>query len=60
LDLFRISSFKWRASDLLNEHIGTINKAIFSSDGKRILTASADGTAKLWYTPEAIIDWLKK
>jgi len=32
---------------------------VFSPDGTRILTASADNTAKVWYTPEAIYEWLK-
>jgi hypothetical protein len=30
------------------EHQGPVNSAVFSPDGKRILTASSDGTAKLW------------
>ena len=29
-------------------HTGIINSAVFSSDGKRILTASKDGLVKLW------------
>jgi hypothetical protein len=40
-------------------HNGFVNSAVFSPDGTRILTASRDNTAKLWYTPEAIIEWLK-
>jgi len=32
---------------------------VFSPDGQRLLSASSDGTAKLWYTPEAIYEWLK-
>lgn len=31
-----------------NAHIGDIFSAVFSKDGKHLLTASADGTAKLW------------
>jgi hypothetical protein len=27
--------------------------------GTRIITISSDGTVKRWYTPEAIIQWLK-
>jgi WD40 repeat protein len=42
-----------------NPHKGRVNSAVFSPDGTRILTASADGTAKVWYTPEAIYEWLK-
>jgi WD40 repeat protein len=40
-------------------HQGMVNSAVFSPDGTRILTASVDGTAKVWYTPEAIYEWLK-
>jgi WD40 repeat protein len=43
----------------LNKHKGYVYSAVFSPDGTRILTASWDTTAKLWYTPEAIIEWLK-
>jgi WD40 repeat protein/tRNA A-37 threonylcarbamoyl transferase component Bud32 len=32
-------------------HRGTIHAAAFSRDGRRILTASEDGTAILWQTP---------
>ena len=41
------------------QHTDDVNSAVFSPDGTRILTASKDNTAKLWYTPEAIIEWLK-
>ncbi|NIM18359.1 MAG: TIR domain-containing protein [Candidatus Aminicenantes bacterium] len=41
------------------DHRGEVNSAVFSPDGTRILTASGDGTAKVWYTPEAIYEWLK-
>ncbi len=34
--------------------------AEFSPDGKRIVTASQDKTARIWLTPEGIIDWLGK
>src|SRR5580700_8414547 len=29
-------------------HAGVVNSAVFSGDGKRVLTASWDGTARLW------------
>jgi WD40 repeat protein len=32
---------------------------MFSPDGKRIVTASADGKALIWPTPEGIMDYLK-
>lgn len=32
----------------LEEHRGSINTAVFNFDGMRILTASGDGTAKVW------------
>jgi len=43
----------------LNKYTDEVYFAVFSPDGTRILTASSDGTAKLWYTPEAIIEWLE-
>jgi WD40 repeat protein len=43
----------------LNKHTNDVLNAAFSSDGTRILTVSKDGTVKRWYTPEAIIEWLK-
>jgi WD40 repeat protein len=42
-----------------NKYIGTVSCAVFSPHGKRILIANEKGTAKLWYTPEGIIQWLK-
>ena len=33
--------------------------AAFIDNGKRILTVSKDGAVKRWYTPEAIMEWLK-
>ena len=35
-------------SPVFTGHTGNINSAVFSSDGKRILTASQDGLVKLW------------
>lgn len=32
----------------INGHSGFVMSALFSSDGKKILSASADGTAKIW------------
>ena len=32
----------------------------FHLDGKKIVTASRDGTARIWLTAEGIIDWLGK
>lgn len=36
----------------LKDHTNTVNSAIFSSDGKRILTASSDNTARIWRMEE--------
>ena len=41
-------------------HEAEVTSAVFSPDGKRIVTASNDGTAKIWLTQEGIIDWLGK
>jgi WD40 repeat protein len=43
----------------LNKHKDIVKSAVFSPDGRRILTASGDGTAKLWLTPVGIYEWLK-
>ena len=43
----------------LNKHNDIVWTAVFSPDSARILTASLDTTAKVWYTPEAIYKWLK-
>jgi WD40 repeat protein len=43
----------------LTGHEGDISTAMFSPDGKYIVTASRDMTAIIWPTPETIIDWLK-
>jgi WD40 repeat protein len=43
----------------LDKHQGNIYASSFSNDGKYILTASEDGTAKLWPTPQTIHDWLE-
>jgi hypothetical protein len=32
----------------LTGHAGTVNSAAFSPDGARVVTASADGTARVW------------
>ena len=36
------------AADLFVEHGGEVNSASFSPDGKRLVTASHDGTARVW------------
>ena len=39
------------------EHKATVNTAVWSSDGTRILTASEDGTAKVWDATQARNAW---
>jgi WD40 repeat protein len=33
---------------VMRGHTGIVNSAVFSRDGRRVLTASADGSARLW------------
>ncbi len=44
------------------EHLDAINSVAFSSDGRRIVTGSQDGTAKVWITasPEEVQTWWKE
>jgi WD40 repeat protein len=42
--------FSMREAHLLQGHTADVNTAVFSSDDKLILTASDDGTARLWRT----------
>jgi WD40 repeat protein len=37
-----------------------IKTAVFSPDGKSMLTAALDNTVKFWWTPRTIYDWLKR
>jgi WD40 repeat protein len=54
----------WAAEDgqriaTLEGHAGAVTRAEFSPDGEQILTASADGAARLWRAPpscQALID----
>jgi WD40 repeat protein len=43
----------------LKGHTGSVSNAVFSPDGKHIVTASSDKTAIIWPTPEGIMDYLK-
>jgi WD40 repeat protein len=38
----------WWFSDALMKHQGLVRSAAFSPDGLRVVTASADGTARVW------------
>jgi WD40 repeat protein len=39
---------KYRGLDVLGVHVDPVYSAAFSPDGTRVVTASADGTARLW------------
>jgi WD40 repeat protein len=39
---------KQRERTILSGHEGTVYRAVYSADGKHILTASSDNTARLW------------
>ncbi|MFT5152338.1 MAG: WD40 repeat protein/serine/threonine protein kinase [Planctomycetota bacterium] len=46
----------WRAGNLshayqLSGHAGPVNWATFAANGRRAITASADGTLRVWHTP---------
>ncbi len=43
----------------LNRHTLNVSQALFLNNGTRMLTVSADGTINSWFTPTAIIEWLK-
>jgi len=42
----------------LNKHSNNVDIAIFSPDKTKILTAS-NNIIKIWFTPEAVYNWLK-
>ena len=44
-----IDTVQWRLIALI-DHTSSVSSAVFSPDGQRILTASADNTARLWNT----------
>ena len=43
----------------IDKHIGRIKSLHFSPDSRFFLSASYDGTAKLWPTPHTIYEWLQ-
>ena len=46
--LLPVSSGEWVDSSALRGHGTSVNSAVFSPDGARVLTASYDNTARLW------------
>ncbi len=47
-DALRQTLLAWRGRAALRGHTDAVNTAEFSCDGQRIVTASDDGTARLW------------
>lgn len=48
VQLWRVSSKQLQPLQTLHGHTGAVKAADFSPDGKLLLTAAADGTARLW------------
>ena len=46
--LLPVGTGEWVESSVLHGHENRVNSAVFSPDGARVLTASADHTARLW------------
>ena len=48
-DALRQSLLECRIRAVMRDHLGHVSSAAFSPDGQRIVTASQDGTARLWH-----------
>jgi WD40 repeat protein len=57
------NAYIWRFSDgfltVLQGHKVGVYKSLFSKDGKRVLTVSKDGTARLWSLTEKTLTILE-
>jgi WD40 repeat protein len=48
-ELGELRDWQWNELAVLRGHEAGIESAVFTPDGQTILTASKDGTARLWY-----------
>jgi len=47
-----VTSVKGQSQAELRGHLGPVTSAVFSDDGRLVLTASADATARVWAVPQ--------
>lgn len=52
--LWEVSKRQWKSSRILSGHTDWVNNASFSKDGRSVVTASNDRTARVWDTATGI------